>query len=326
MSRRVARISWRKGQPLSLSISQAKGFLDLPRELRDKIYYHSLVISEPIVVWSGRRQGYDDERRDPSGTMTFTTPRTIQPKSAVIDHLALSLLLCNRQVSREAAYILYFHNTFRFMGDRPWGPLYAFLQMIGANSRDALRNLEVQVRQDRVWQDANGEYVFPCAWYDQNVIPRSAYSRRELSPTAEDFVEYIDPAIEACFRRIGKRRPPFSLVLLLDMDLLPGLRMYHDQQHRESGLMSLDLPIMIENCRQELTADPGVSSQVEILWKGECLRDYFTSQIKLIGDKGWEILEAKEKVIPHHEYPKYTMLFTIRGSEGLMTSSIPDAC
>jgi len=325
MPERVCRISWRKGRPLSLSISPRQGFLDLPREVRDKVYCYSLSASEPIIVWHGR-YGWDDDKYDSSGSLTMRSWKTVKAKSATLDHLALSLLSCNRQVSHEAASILYRWNTFRFTGDQNWSPLYAFLQRIGEESRDSLRSLELQMPQpQRVWQYPDGTRTSLTSWPFREVIAQSAYLQSNSPPCAEGKVDHLDPAIEACFRILGKNRSSLSLVLLLDMDLLPGLTMFHDPHSGEDWDFSLDLPVVIEKCRQELTADSGATSKVEVLWKGECLRDRSTSQTKLIQDKGWVILDAKEGYIHHDRYPKFTMLFTLRRIEDSVASSIRDS-
>lgn len=252
--------------------------------------------------------------------------KTVEAKSATLDYLALSLLLCNRQVSHEAAPILYRRNTFRFTGDRNWSPLYAFLQMIGEESRDSLRSLELQMPQpQRVCQYADGTRTSLTAWPFREVVAQSACLQRNSPPFAEGRVDHLDPAIEACFRILGKNRSPLSLVLVLDMHLLPGLVMFHDPHSGEDWNFSLDLPVVIEKCRQELTADSGATSKVEVIWKGECWRDQFTGQTKLIQDNGWEILEAKEVFTHHDRYPLFTMLFTLRRKEDFLASSIRDS-
>ena len=310
---------------MSLSITPRKGFLNLPRELRDKVYCYSLSSLDPIVVWSGSL-GQDDDKYESSGSLTIRYWKTVEAKSANLNHLALSVLLCNRQVSREAARILYRWNTFRFTGDHNWSPLYAFLRMIGEESRDSLRSLELQMSQpQRVWQHADGTRTSLCTWPFPEVIAQSAYLQRDTPPFAEGTVDDLDPAIEACFRIIGKNGSPLSLVLLLDMHLLPGLEMLHDLHCGTEWTFSLDLPVVIERCRQEFTADSCGTSQVEVLWKGECWGDRFTSQTRFIRDNGWVILDAKRRYIDLDRHPIFTMLFTLRRKEHWAASNIRDS-
>ena len=325
MPERVCRISWRKGSPLALCISPRRGFFDLPRELRDKIYHYSLSAPEPIIVWSGRL-GWDDEEHDSSGSLIMRSCITMAEKSATLNHLALSLILCNRQVSLEAAPIFYRWNTFHFTGERIWSPFYVFLQMIGKKSRDSLRSVELHMSQpQRVWQHADGTRTSLNTWPFREVVAQSRYLQRNSPPLAEGRVDHLDPAIEACFHILGKDRSPLSLVLVLDMHLLPGLVMFHDPHSGQDWEFGLDIPVVIERCRQELTAASGATSMVEVLWKGECWRDRFTSQTKLIHDKGWVIVEAKEGYIHHDRYPKSTMLFTLRRKEDSIKPRIGDS-
>ena len=319
MPQSVCRISWRKGLPLGICVSPRVGFLDLPRELRDKIYHYSLVVSEPITVWSGTHEEDDDIlRSDSPRSVTRRSRTTVDTHSPILHHLALSLLYCNRQVCYEALAILYLYNTFRFTGDSNWNPLYAFLQMIGEENRRRLRSLEMQIPQPmHVWQHADGTRTSMHGWRFSEVIAQGAFAQSSsLSIVGQiKMVDHLDPAIEACFRILGKNRPSLSFVLVLDRHYLPGVRVMYDEQHRYAYCFSLDMPVMIEKCRQHFTADHGVTSQVEVLWKGECIRDQFTKQTTLIQDKGWVIVEAKEGYIHHDRYPLDTMLFTLRRKE-----------
>lgn len=79
---------------------------------------------------------------------------------------------------------------------------------------------------------------------------------------------------------------------------------------------------MIEKFKQDLTADSGAVSRVEVLWKEECLRDQFVNHTKLIQDSEWVIIDRKEGYIHHDTYPMLTMLFTLRREE-LPVASFP---
>ena len=317
MPQLVCRISWRKGLPLGISVSPRVGFLNLPRELRDNVYRYSLINSDPITVWSGTRKDEDDLIYS-TGKLTQRFCTTVDTHCPILGDLALSLLLCNKQVSREALAILYLCNTFRFMGDNNWNPLYVFLRMIGDENRGNLRGLEMQIPQPRhVWQHPDGTRTSMHDWRFCEVIVQGAYAQSSSPPVVGNVkrVDHLDPAIEACFRILGESRPPISLVLVLDRHYLPGVQVMDDEQHEYAYCFSLDMPLMIEKCRQHFTADHGAISQVEVLWKGECVRDRFTKQTELIQDKGWMIVETKEGYIHHERYPLDTMLFTLRRKE-----------
>lgn len=106
--------------------------------------------------------------------------------------------------------------------------------------------------------------------------------------------------------------------------MFPGLVLWRDQQC-EDRFITLALPLMIETCRQELTRGPDVPSRVEILWKGDCLRDDILSHTQLIEENGWAILDTKESVTSYEFWTKFSMLFTMRWREGLVGHGIADA-
>ena len=205
----VCRISWRKGLPLGISVSPEVGFLDLPRELRDKVYHHSLSVSEPIEVWDGSLVEYEVTVRSP-GEMTRKTTQTVRTYCDILGYMAFNLLMSNRQLRSEAAPVFYTQNVFRFSAQDNWSPLYAFLEMIGEENRNKLRRLEMSMFQPRyVYQYPDGTRTTLDTWRFREVIPQSSFAR-SFPATAVDqeprTVEHLDPAIEACFRILGTRR------------------------------------------------------------------------------------------------------------------------
>ena len=314
----VCRIQWRKGLPLGLSISRRTSFLDLPQDIRDNVYHHSLVVSESITVWS-RTHGDDDNTLNFPGNVTLRSWKTVNTSETVIDCLTLSLLRCNRQVSCEAAAILYRRNIFRFMGANSWNSLYVFLQMIGEENKRNFRNLEMEILTPKpLWQHPDGTLTTLHSWRFREVTPFDPRFQSNSTPIVPGLVDRLDLAIEACFRIFGKDRSSLTLILILNKYYLPGVQVMFDEQYEYC--FSLDLPLMIENFRQDLIANPGATSQVEVLWKGECLRDYFANQMGLIQESGCVIIDAKERYIHYDTYPIHAMLFTLRRKELRVTS------
>ena len=87
---------------------------------------------------------------------------------------------------------------------------------------------------------------------------------------------------------------------------------------------NLDLPVMIEKFRQDFTVNSDGTSQVEVLWKGECKRDQFADQTGLIQDSGWLIVEREEVYIDQDSTGLHEsfMGFTLRRN-GLSVTSFP---
>ena len=124
-------------------------------------------------------------------------------------------------------------------------------------------------------------------------------------------VDYLSPAIEACFRILGKHGPALTLRLALERGFLPGATMWHDQQVDDAFPWdSLEVPELVERARREFTA-----GRVAVLWEGEGLRDMFRAQEGDLERKGWEIVDAKEGAIlrDYRNWPPIlTMHFTLR--------------
>ena len=251
--------------------------------------------------------------------------KTLDTNIAISGELALGLLLCNKQLSRDAAAIFYRCNTFRFMGYDNWSPLYTFLAMVGQENRRNIKSLEMQMsKPPQVLQHPDGTRTSLDPWPFCEVIPFNTQLRSYATPSAEGLVDHLDPGIEACFRILGRNRPALTLVLRLDRHHLPGVRVMTDHHFPDLYNFNLDLPVMIEKFRLDFTANSEGTGQVEVLWKGECERDQFADQTKLVQDSGWLIVEKEESYIGQDSTDDHESLvgFTLRMKE-LSVASFP---
>lgn len=128
----------------------------------------------------------------------------------------------------------------------------------------------------------------------------------------EGFVDYLDPAVEACFGILGRSKSTLTLRLILEKYLLPGVELLFDEQHPKTYLFELDLPVLIETCRRDLTSNTDAAGRVDVLWQGECLKDKFDEQIELIRDQGWLVVNTAKGSINMEVTRKLTVLFTLR--------------
>lgn len=318
MPKRVYRLRLRKGEPLGLSVSpEASCFLELPPEIRIKIYHYSLIASEPLTIWSGFQHEDIIERPE---SIRLATCQTVTIGVSFSNDLALGLLRCNRQVSNESAGILYQKNTFRIVGawqylcSSNWNPLYGFLQLIGEENRRNLRNLEMKMLQpSKLWQHADGTCTSnKPLWRFCEVVPQPTRFGSSSAPFEEGFVDYLDPAIEACFRILGRSKSTLTLRLILDEHLLPGVELMSDEQHADAYTFKLDLPRLIETYRRRLTSGPDAAGSVDVLWQGECLKDRFEEQIERIGDQGWLVVDTAKGSVDWGSTGKPMVLFTLR--------------
>lgn len=290
-------------------------FLDLPSELRLKIYGHLLVASEPIIVCSLTPE---KEVLHMRGNVMLRSCGTTNIIPAVLGRLTLGLLYCNRQISHEAAAAFYQSNTFEFAGRSTWNFLYAFLRMIGEQNRRSLRSLKLEVPiPEKLWQYSGGTCT-PCTHPDLfcvlKVVERPAYLQNSPALFEEGLVEDFDPAIPACLRVLGSNRPLLTFQLNLQINYLPGMDSPRDEliPGDEDFRYGLELPIMMEKYASGSTSSGSAESMVEVLWHGELERENFLSQQQRLLDCGWIIVDLKENTVGHGRFPWPTLLLTLR--------------
>src|SRR5580700_5133958 len=115
----VCRITWRKGEPLGLAAYSAVCFLDLPREIRDRIYYDALVASRPITVSSITIHSHEIRQND-TKRIVVSREYTVEGKDPIFKEMSTNLLWCHPIIAPEAATCFYQSNTFHFEGNEVW--------------------------------------------------------------------------------------------------------------------------------------------------------------------------------------------------------------
>jgi hypothetical protein len=336
MPRTVCRITWRKGEPLGLAIYPSLSFLDLPREVRNQIYYEALVVSRPITVSSVTVDDPSYVQHTPETKQkTVSQKYTIEGRDSILDEITPSLLRCQSQVSSEATTTFYQLNTFYFDGNEVWNPLYTFLKDIGDSNRDHLRNLSIAMAEPykKIYQDRYGSRISAyrsrvsllnpvhSSAYPPSPRPAALFTRpRPMPPPPghtqpyysafarliprDEFLsrplQYIDPAIQACFRLLGSGRSgsPLTLVLVLRAGV-PGVDV-------KLGLsvLPMALPNFIEGVRQEF------ARSVRVLWNCVGRRDAVIKQTSSIQAKGWEVVKARDGLIHVGVEPPSSILVT----------------
>jgi hypothetical protein len=325
MAEKVCRIRWRKGDPLSLYSYEKRTystFSSFPPEIRDEIYFHALVASQPITVCSmssHSSRSYDDKERcrphddklyDSTRKIIVTHTYTIAPRDPLLTTLATGLLIiCNAVVAKEAARIFYRYNTFHVNADEPWNPLYDFLQRIGDRNRACLRSLSVKPcsSEELLMQDSLGtRMLIRSGLFPFGMIQSSGHTGAGLAPTWWGFwpdrrIPYIDPAIEACFRILGDQGSNCVLKFILpdDGDVLPAMEgsTYDICEYTGCPLdcvrglrrwPKLEFLNGIEMMRREF------GKGVDLLFEGVMQNHLFEQERDEFRGKGWEIVETKE--------------------------------
>ena len=94
-----------------LVILQDSPFLNLPGEIREQIYYASLIRPSPIDLWPLKYT------LDPSATHIL---RLQEDLAFVRKEMATGLFTTCKQIFHEASNIFWSRNAFRFSGDIEW--------------------------------------------------------------------------------------------------------------------------------------------------------------------------------------------------------------
>lgn len=134
-------------------------FLNLPGEIRQKIYNLALISHFPIDLWprdlipksatdddpvlTTRIAKYHAKREQAAWSNTEPAFRHQTGLVFVRKHLSLALLSTCRQIQREAGEIFYAENTFRFSGDVHWFGIRRFLGHLTIRQLKLLRRIEV---------------------------------------------------------------------------------------------------------------------------------------------------------------------------------------
>lgn len=157
-----------KGSHRRCRPQSASSFLNLPPEIRNKIYSAALVSAIPIDLCPAtyissqaevdnfyslgiRNQSsqstYKSRIDRPSPNLDHRHPRIafrLQESLAYVRrYLSPHLLQTCRQVYSEAAYYWWGYNTWRFTDDVGWVVLWRFLLSVGANALSHIQRLEV---------------------------------------------------------------------------------------------------------------------------------------------------------------------------------------
>ncbi|KAH8659720.1 hypothetical protein BGZ61DRAFT_593919 [Ilyonectria robusta] len=204
-----------------------------------------------------------------------------------------NLLRCNSIIAHEAASIFYGKNKFVFAGDWTWETVATWFGNIGPRNRTLVTSIELwQHQPSHAWQTASGERV-KVVEFDWEPLeppfPRNRHLYRSPNSTSEGLVESINPAIETFFELLGDERlSKLVLTISLSRKLIPGLEMDPDGEESHNDWFSMDLPNIVEKLRTIYTA-----AGVEVIWKGELLRELFLKKRENI-EARWEILDLEE--------------------------------
>jgi hypothetical protein len=178
--------------------------------------------------------------------------------------------------------------VFRGRGEDTGDPLFGFLDCIGQDNRNDLKNLEIEfnvprsvhVRPDGIVTNPGGH-----PWWTCKVLPQYHYHNAYPDPLDYE----VQPAIEACFKILGSYGGVLNLTLDVYHDTLPGTKGGVDRWNSWSAAL-LDL---IEDFNRQYT-----TRRVLVKWRGSFKQKLYAHYEKDLR-RDWEILEARDD--PGHE-------------------------
>ncbi|KAF2812293.1 uncharacterized protein BDZ99DRAFT_518151 [Mytilinidion resinicola] len=151
-------------------------FMDLPGELRNRIYEFALVLDHPLDLWpmNGLALGLSNMESKPA----------IQSRDEILQkdiaNINVDLLRVSKQVYQETVGMLYGHNTFQFSGHRAFVPMTAFLRHIGSGCK-FLTAISVQ-----------------CS----SLYSETGHLAWKLKESANEFMQEGESALDAFYRRL----------------------------------------------------------------------------------------------------------------------------
>lgn len=275
-------------------------FFSLSREIRDEIYQHALISSEPIIAWSGHYDIIDGyglaERKKPWSAKSSKLVTSCKLIYSSVSHLSMGLLRCNRLIAAESAQVFYTRNTFAFRRFFAVDLIISWLVDIGLHNRGSLRSMEIELMPPQeCWQlpDGSRRGIVNKRYYER-VFQRNKNLYLRSGEATEGMVENIHPAIETIFSLLGENKwsPKLTVTFLPESRYLPGYKEIGSPAQR------MDLPNLIEVFRAKHTSTPGVSREVDVLWKGNGCHLRKVNAAKFpFETNNWEVVEWREEVV-----------------------------
>ena len=116
--------------------------LALPPELRNKIYFYTLVRDKPIDLWP-HKWTKTASTEPPASSPLNLKVRHQEDLAYVRKEMGTALLGTCTQVYREAAMLFWGENRWRFSGRSGWQGILRFFLTIGPEARSRIRKLDV---------------------------------------------------------------------------------------------------------------------------------------------------------------------------------------
>ncbi|KAL8668457.1 MAG: hypothetical protein Q9168_006912 [Polycauliona sp. 1 TL-2023] len=298
------------GGPWNLDTSSIKAlnqaqsrFLQLPAEIRIKIYSYCLLSSSPILICPAEpspsdprsthannwRQLMIDELNRKQGVTNRLICNHVEMVSAARD-LAPGLLRCNTTVAAETAEIFYRRNTFRFQCNERFQRVVTWLNKLHGLNRSYLEYLEIDIPPPSQTAQTRSTQRRPRQTYSIT-HGFSPFHHNHVCPKDDD-VHLIDPSIETIISHLAKRRSDRTMTLCLDVGYMfvPGIDQWVGE---DMVLVNMDLPDLVEAWRRKYCSEVNCTS-LDVVWKVTITDKAKYAMRKWITGIGWEIFDERQ--------------------------------
>lgn len=216
--------------------------------------------------------------------------------------LSIGLLRCSTSIAADAAHIFYRGNKFCFFGEHEYYPVITWLDKIGMENRECLRNLQISVDQPpRAWQLPDGSCLRPQYYSTINgYANRHPQLPAPALPCKEGEVDIINPAIETIISLLAGYSSARKVTLYLQLTCcdMPGVTLIEQEDMTQ---FSMDLPNLVEKWRTAYFSNK-VCGSLEVIWIAESSSEAYIQKRDLIEDVGWEILQEEDVEIIQKRY------------------------
>lgn len=303
-------------------------FLALPPEIRNKIYQHVLLRSDPIDLWPHKwlKKEESSEESDTSPRPYSLKVRHQQDLEYVRTQMSTGLLGTCSQIYREAAAIFWSGNIWRFSGRSGWQGLLRFLLSIGPDARARIRRVDVHAPVYMRWpykdsdnKDMNGRSKNRPKMHlvkipEEGHLDRQAIQRVCAILSLDRSLEELNFLIPDGFRN-G------------DEDEFGGYEIDHDMEDdsrlRLGRIKALDFvkKTMVVESGGYLAVEDGAAQIMDQGWDLKCLPGSFIWE-KGAEDKGGNTDYGKREVLETRTWSSPARQWDyLEGIEGLFTDS-----
>ncbi|KAF4549440.1 Hypothetical protein D9617_21g096610 [Elsinoe fawcettii] len=269
-------------------------FLDLPAEIRARVYDFALSQPTPIIVYAGHVDefflNWDDLAKNHGRSYRLLT-RDYHKIVQSVEEFSLGLLRTSRLVGAEASSVFYAQDALSFDQYHEWTPVVSWLTSIGARNTSLLTRLSFYVSiPSRAWQCESGK---------RNALmdgfPPADFRRLSIfaqpSTYEEGHVDVVDAVIEDIFHLLGSSRgkSPIRMLFKLPFAVLPGIREDDSWESYTSHHTWFGMDTVHAQEFESLCSFPKTHRKLQVSWDASSSREHMELLMYERRLPGWNI-------------------------------------